>query len=176
MEPDSIADREMRIDYAPAPIGGQGQSSRADHQIKLYNSFNSQPFPQILASLSRPLQPLQHAYKVFNTLARSREESRREGEEFLLMKLSSAHRHWGTLRYEKFSRPSTATGRQTLQKYFCVRFLVRLLEINDHLYALSAVGADEELVGSEDLCRHERSRCGGGRLRVRLNRPLRLPG
>ncbi len=89
MEPDSIADREMRVDYAPAPIGGQGQSSRADDQFKVYNSFNSQPFPQILVSLSRPLEPLQHAYKVFNTLAKSREESRRQGEEFLIMKLSS---------------------------------------------------------------------------------------
>jgi hypothetical protein len=89
MEPGSIADREMRTDYAPSPIGGQGQFSRADDQFKVYNSFNSQSFPRILASLSRPLEPLQHAYKVCNTLAKSREESRREGEEFLIMKLSS---------------------------------------------------------------------------------------
>ena len=74
MEPGSIADREMRTDYAPSPIGGQGQFSRADDQFKMYNSFNSQSFPRILASLSRPLEPLQHAYKVCNTLAKSREE------------------------------------------------------------------------------------------------------
>jgi hypothetical protein len=89
MEPDSIADREMRIDYAPSSIGGQGQFSRADDQFKVYNSFNSQPFPRILASLSRPLEPLQHAYKICNTLAKNREESRREGEEFPITKSSS---------------------------------------------------------------------------------------
>ena len=51
------------------------------------NFFKSQPFPRILASLSRPVEPLQHAYKVCNTLAKSREESRPECEEFLIMKL-----------------------------------------------------------------------------------------
>ena len=61
MEPGSIADREMRIDYAPSPIGGQGQFSRVDDRLKGYNSFNSQPLPRILASLSRPLESLQHA-------------------------------------------------------------------------------------------------------------------
>ena len=89
MEPDSIADRGMRIDYAPSSIGGQGQFSRADDQFKVYNSFNSQSFLRIPASLSRPLEPLQHAYKVCNTLAKSREESRPACEEFLIMKLSS---------------------------------------------------------------------------------------
>ena len=69
MEPGSIAHREMRIDYAPSPIGGQGQLTRADDQFRVYHSFNSQPFPRILASLSRPLEPLQHAYKICNTLA-----------------------------------------------------------------------------------------------------------
>jgi len=59
-------------------------------------------------------------------------------------------RHRGTLRHRKFSRPSTASRRQTLQKYFCVWFLVHLLEIDNHLYALSAVGAYEEVVGIED--------------------------
>ncbi len=72
MEPGSIADREMRIDYAPSPIGGQGQFTCADDQFRVYHSFNSQPFPQILASLSRPLEPLQHACKLFNTLTKSR--------------------------------------------------------------------------------------------------------
>ena len=89
MEPDSIADRGMRIDYAPSSIGGQGQFSRADDQFKVYNSFNSQSFPRILARPSRPLAPLQHAYKVCNTLAKSREESRRECEESLIAKMSS---------------------------------------------------------------------------------------
>jgi hypothetical protein len=82
MEPGSIADRERRIDCAPSSIGGQGQFSRADDQFKVYNFFNSQPFPRILASLSRPVEPLQHAYKVCNTLAKSREESRPKCEEF----------------------------------------------------------------------------------------------
>jgi hypothetical protein len=88
MEPGSIADREMRTDYAPSPIGGQGQFSRADDQFKMYNSFNSQSFPRILASLSRPLEPLQHAYKVCNTLAKNREESRPACEVFLIAKIS----------------------------------------------------------------------------------------
>jgi hypothetical protein len=54
-----------------------------DDQFKVYKSLNSQPFPRILASLSRPLAPLQHAYKVCNTLAKSREESRPACEGFL---------------------------------------------------------------------------------------------
>jgi hypothetical protein len=58
-------------------------------------------------------------------------------------------RQWSTLRHWKFSRPSTATRWQTLQKYFCVWFQVYLLEINNHFYALSAVGASEEVVGIE---------------------------
>ena len=110
VEPGCIADRERRIDYALSPIGGQGQFSCADDRLKVYNSFNSQPFPRILASLSRPLEPLQHAYKVSNTLAKSREESRREGEEVLIMKLSPeppalAHPWTSEVRLTIYSHP-----------------------------------------------------------------------
>jgi hypothetical protein len=94
MKPGNNADREMRIDYAPWPIGGQGHFSRADDQFKVYNSFNSQPFPRILASLSLPLAPLQHAYKVCNALAKSREESRSACEEFLIADGPSSVLHW----------------------------------------------------------------------------------
>ncbi len=150
MEPCSVADREMRIDYAPSSIAGRGQLSRADNRLKAYNCFNSQPFPRILASLSRPLEPLQHAYKIFNMLAKSREESRPACEEFLIAKMSPRNpRHWHTLGHRKFAAPSTATRWQAVQKYFCVWFPVHLLEINNHLYALSAVGASEEVVGME---------------------------
>jgi hypothetical protein len=38
---------------------------------------------------------------------------------------------------------------QAIQKYFCVRFLPHLFKINNHLYAFSAVGAYEEVVGIE---------------------------
>ena len=40
MQPDSIADREMRIDYAPSSIGDQGHFSRADGQFKVYNRWD----------------------------------------------------------------------------------------------------------------------------------------
>jgi len=58
---------------------------------------------------------------------------------------------------------SAATGRQTFQKYFCVWFLVHLFEINNPLYALSAAGANEEVVRMESN-RHggmESNRHGG---------------
>ena len=80
-------------------------------------------------------------------------------------------RHWGTFGHRKFSRPSTASRRQTLQKYFCVWFLFHLLEIDNHLYALSAVGAYEEVVEIEDP-RHggmEGSRHGGQIIGLSLN-------
>jgi hypothetical protein len=38
---------------------------------------------------------------------------------------------------------------QAIQKYFCVWFPVHLFEINNRLYALSAVGASEEVVRME---------------------------
>jgi hypothetical protein len=60
----------------------------------MYNSFNSQPFPRILASLSRPLEPLQHDHKVSNTLAKSREESRPACEEFLIADSPSSVLLW----------------------------------------------------------------------------------
>ena len=107
MEPDSIADRGMRIDYAPSSIGGQGQFSRADDQFKVYNFFNSQSVPRILASLSRPLEPLQHDHKVSNTLAKSREESRREGEEFLIAKISPDQSRSPTVNVSLFLQPSS---------------------------------------------------------------------
>jgi len=40
-------------------------------------------------------------------------------------------------------------GWQALQKYFRVWFPVHFLEINNRLYALSAVGANEEVVRME---------------------------
>ena len=59
-------------------------------------------------------------------------------------------RHWRTLGYRKFSRPFTATRWQAIQKYFYVRFVPHLFKINNDLYALSAVGTYEEVVGIED--------------------------
>jgi hypothetical protein len=59
-------------------------------------------------------------------------------------------RYWRTLKHRKFAGPSTATRWQAIQEYFCVRFLPHLFKINNHLYALSAVGAYEEVVGIED--------------------------
>jgi len=72
--------------------------------------FNGQPFPRILASFSSPLAPFQQASKVSNTLAKSREESRREGEEFLIMKLSAeppalAHPWTSEVRQTIYSHP-----------------------------------------------------------------------
>jgi hypothetical protein len=52
---------------------------------------------------------------------------------------------------------------QATQKYFCVWFPVHFLEINNHFYKLSAVGANEEVVRMESN-RHggmERNRHGG---------------
>jgi hypothetical protein len=52
---------------------------------------------------------------------------------------------------------------QAIQKYSCVSFPVHLLEINNRLYALSAVGASEEVVRMESN-RHggmKRNRHGG---------------
>ena len=67
----------------------------------------------------------------------------------LLRKFPRNPRHWSTLRHRKFSRPITASRWQTFQKYFCVGSLVQFLEMNNHLYRLSAVGANEEIVRME---------------------------
>ena len=92
-------------------------------------------------------------------------------------------RHLRTRGHRKFSRPSAATRRQTLQKYFRVWFLPHLFKINNDLYALSAIRAYEEVVGMKSNRRSwmVRNRHGGqilgdhlktGHLWSVQNRPL----
>ncbi len=55
----------------------------------------------------------------------------------------------GTLRHGKLPGPSTATRRQTLQEYLRVSLLAHFIEVNNHLYALTALRTNEGIVGME---------------------------
>jgi hypothetical protein len=52
----------------------------------------------------------------------------------------------------------------------------RVFELADERIGLLASTEDHAWERSPDTGRLERSRCGGGRVRVRLNRPLSLAG